>query len=121
MRGMKQEALGFEIGSNQKAISLIENSEHVDPEKLQQIADALGVPVNAIENFSDEGVINYFNNIHDNEFSNTQVAFGSGQQCTFNPLDKLLDAFDKNEKLYERLLLAEREKLAYLEKMLNNK
>ena len=45
----------------------------------------------------------------------------SNFNCTFNPLDKLVDAYEENKKLYERLLEAEKEKIAYLEKLLNKK
>jgi hypothetical protein len=36
-------------------------------------------------------------------------------------LDKFLEVVEKNEKLYEALLKSEREKIALLEKMLNEK
>lgn len=38
---------------------------------------------------------------------------------TFNPLDKLVEAYEENKKLYERLVEAEKE--AYLERLLANK
>lgn len=70
----------------------------------------------AIKNFSDDAVIQYINNFHDNSLSNSTGAFG--QACTFNPLDKLMDMVEENRKLYERLLESEREKSALLEKMI---
>jgi len=115
LRGMKQEALAQAIGTNQQAISGIESSETVDPAKLKEIAKALGVTVEAIENFSEESVFNFFNNFYDNSANNGQ---GNGNTnhnaCTFNPLDKVVE-------LYERLVLAEREKVEYLEKLLGGK
>ena len=111
LKDMKQEALAQALGTNQQSISIIENSETVDEQKLIEIAKALDVSVEAIENFSDEGVINYFNS-----FNNNVVTTGSifATNCTFNPLDKVVE-------LYERLVQAEKDKVEYLEKLLNGK
>jgi hypothetical protein len=62
--------------------------------------------------------INYFNTFNETVSSSN---FGHNNSCTFNPLDKLIEVVEKNEKLYERLLEAEKEKIGYLEKMLNKK
>ncbi|KFF20346.1 helix-turn-helix domain-containing protein [Flavobacterium hydatis] len=115
LRDMKQEALALAIGTTQQSISIIEGSESVDDEKLKAIAEALGVPAEVIRNFSEEAVFNIIGNTYDNGSSSIN------QNCTFNPLDKLLEAFDKNEKLYERLVQAEKEKVALLEKLLSEK
>ena len=103
LRDMKQEALALALGTNQQAISIMENSETIEEEKLIEVAKALGVSVEAIKNFSEEGVINYFNNFYDN----SQGTVGN-YHCTFNPLDKLIEAYEENKKLYERLLEAEK-------------
>ncbi|MEH6679429.1 MAG: helix-turn-helix transcriptional regulator [Sediminicola sp.] len=113
LRGMKQESLAEELGISQQAVSKIEQSEKIEEEKLEQIAKALGVTKETIENFSEELAINYFNNFYDNSFSNSQGTFHPNN-CTFNPIDKVVE-------LYERLLIAEKEKIAYLEKLLKNK
>ncbi|RUT67742.1 XRE family transcriptional regulator [Flavobacterium cupreum] len=113
LRGMKQEALAVAIGVSQQSVSSIEASESIDDEKLHAIAKVLGVTTEAIKNFSEEGVINYFNSF--NNF-NDNSSFNSN--CTFNPLDKLMEAVEEKEKLYERLLQAEKDKVALLEKLL---
>ncbi|WP_281234134.1 helix-turn-helix domain-containing protein [Flavobacterium gelatinilyticum] len=118
LRDMKQEALAQALGTNQQAVSIIENSENVDEEKLAQIAKALGVSVEAIKNFSDESMINYFNTFTDNVVTTGSIF---ANNCTFNPLDKLVESYEENKKLYERLLEAEKEKISYLEKLLNSK
>jgi len=110
LRGMKQEALAIAIGVSQQTISNIEGSETVDDDKLQLIAKELEVSLDAIKNFSEEAVINYFNN---NFYDNSQSTVGN-TLCTFNPLDKVVE-------LYERLVQAEKDKITYLEKLLNNK
>lgn len=109
LKGMKQEALALAIGVSQQTVSNLEASETIDQEKLIEIAKALQVTVEAIENFSEENVINYFNNIYDNGSFNKHY-----ENCTFNPMDKVVE-------LYERLLQAEKEKNEYLERMLGGK
>ena len=110
LRDMKQEALAQALGTNQQAISAIENSETIDEEKLKAIAEVLGVSVEGIKNFSEEAVLN----IIGNTYHDSNVVNGSAYSCNFNPLDKVVE-------LYERLLLAEKEKVEYLEKALKGK
>lgn len=111
LKDMKQEALAQAIGTNQQTISAIENSETVDEQKLIEIAKALGVSVEAIKNFSEEAVLNIIGNTyHDNGIVNA----GLNYNCNFNPLDKVVE-------LYERLVQAEKDKVEYLEKLLNGK
>lgn len=110
LRDMKQEALAQALGTNQQAISAIENSETIDEEKLKAIAEALGVSVEGIKNFSEEAVLN----IIGNTLNDGSVINGNAYNCNFNPLDKVVE-------LYERLLLAEKEKVEYLEKVLKGK
>jgi len=118
LRDMKQEALAQALGTSQQTISALENSEEIDDEKLKQIAKALGVSVEALKNFSDEAAINYFNNFYDNS---NGTNLGTNNNCTFNPLDKLIEAYEENKKLYERLVQAEKDKVEYLEKILKDK
>ncbi|MFH6958082.1 helix-turn-helix domain-containing protein [Flavobacterium aquidurense] len=119
LKDMKQEALAQAMGTNQQAISIMENSETIEEEKLKEVAKALGVTVEAIKNFSEEGVFNYFNNFSDNSIN--QGPIGAHNVCHFNPLDKLMESVDENKRLYERLLQAEKDKIEYLEKLLKAK
>jgi len=113
---MKQEALAQALGISQQTISAIENSETIEEERLIEVAKALGVTVEAIKSFSEEGMINYFNTFNDSDNN-----FNSYNTCTFNPLDKLMETVEENKNLYERLLQAEKEKIEYLEKLLKEK
>ena len=106
LRDMKQDALAQAMGTSQQTISLIENSETIDEEKLVEVAKALGVTPDAIKNFSEEAVLN----IIGNTYHDSNVVNGSAFNCNFNPLDKLIEAYEENKKLYERLLEAERKK-----------
>ena len=117
LKDMKQEALAQAIGTNQQAVSIMENSETIDEEKLKEVAKALGVSVEAIKNFSEEAVFN----IIGNTVNNHDNAGFFQYQPTFNPLDKLMESVDENKKLYERLLKAEQDKVEYLEKLLKAK
>lgn len=129
LRGMKQEALAQAIGVSQQTVSNLEASQSLEEEKLIEVANALGVHSQAIKNFSEEGVINYFNTFNDtvsegvinyfntfneegseNDFSN----FNHYEGCTFNALDKLVEAYEENRKLYERLLECEKERVSCL-------
>jgi len=115
LRDMKQEALAQALGTNQQAVSIMENSESIDDDRLKEVAKALGVTVEAIKNFSEENMVNYFNTFTD------QSAGTFNNHCTFNPLDKMMEVVDENRKLYERLLESEKEKIAYLEKFFKDK
>lgn len=104
--GIKQEDFAERMGMSQQTISRFENTETLDEETLRKIADALKVPVEAIKNFSDGNTNNFINTFYDNS--------GFNYQCTFNPLDKVIE-------LYERIIQTEREKVALLEEVLKYK
>ena len=105
LRGMNQEALAAELGISQQAVSKIEQSADVEDEALEKIAKILGVTPDAVKNFSEEAVFNYFNSFSDNSIN--QGPIGAHNTCNFNPLDKVVE-------LYERLLQSEREKMELL-------
>jgi|TARA_R100000501_G_C2571721_1_gene78342 transcriptional regulator with XRE-family HTH domain len=106
LRGMKQETLAEELGISQQSVSHIEQSETIEEELLQKVSKALGVSPEGIKRFSEEAVINYFNNFQDN----SEGTFNN--HCTFNPIDKVVE-------LYERLVQAEKDKVSYLEKLMD--
>ncbi|MCC9019001.1 helix-turn-helix domain-containing protein [Flavobacterium lipolyticum] len=110
LKGMKQEALAIAIGVSQQSVSNLEASETIEAAKLVEIAKVLGVTVEAIENFSEENVINYFNTFHES----VTGSFITNNSCNFNPLDKVVE-------LYERLVQAEKDKNEYLEKLYKGK
>ncbi|MFZ0596441.1 MAG: helix-turn-helix transcriptional regulator [Flavobacterium sp.] len=115
LRDMKQEALAQALGISQQTISAIENSETIEEDRLIEVAKALGVTVEAIKSFSEENMISYFNSFHDHSINNGQNA--AYPVYNFNPLDKLIETFHEKEKLYERLLQSEKDKIEYLEKL----
>lgn len=120
MLGMKQDALAFELGDdwNQKKVSLLEGKETVEPEILEQVAKVLKVSPEAIKNFNEEAAVSYINTFHDNSVSHVIGNYGT---YNFNPIDKWLDALEENKKLYAALLKEKDEKIALLEKLVNEK
>ncbi|MGG1922869.1 helix-turn-helix transcriptional regulator [Chryseobacterium cucumeris] len=114
MLGIKQEALAFELGDdwNQKKISLLEQKETVESDILAQVAQILKVPAEAIENFDEEQAINIISNTA--SFDNCQQPAFFNNQPTFNPLDKMVE-------LYERMLKQQQEMIDKLEKLIQNK
>ena len=117
MLGIKQEGMALELGEdwNQRKISLLEQKEVVESDVLEQVAKILKIPVEAIRNFDEEATINIIaNNCKDQSASVNYYP-------TFNPIDKWIEALEENKKLYERLLQAEKEKVALLEKILDKK
>lgn len=111
LRGMKQEFLAAELGISQQAISRIEQSEVVDADALNKIAGVLGITGEAIKAFTEESIFNYFNTFHDNSGAG---AWSTNGTFNFNPIEKLVEVFEENKKLYERLLASEREKIDLL-------
>jgi len=111
LRGIKQETLASELGVSQQSVSRMEQSEVLEDDVLENIAKILGVTTEAIKNFSEEAVVNYFNTFNQSVSSSN---FGHNNTCTFNPLDKLMELVEENKKLYERLLQAEKEKNEFL-------
>ncbi len=114
LRGIKQEVLARDLGISQQAISKIEQSAEVEEKSLEKIAVALGVSPEAIKGYSDEAVINNIQNNYDNSIIHAGPTVNNN--CTFNPIDKLVELFEENKKLYERLLASEREKIDLLKK-----
>lgn len=112
LRGMKQEALAIAIGISQQSVSNIEGSEIVDEDRLNAIAEVLGVSAEAIKNYSDESVLNNIQNNYEGSVINSGPTVN--HNCSFNPLDKVVE-------LYERLVQAEKDKVEYVEKLLKGK
>lgn len=127
--GVKQDALALGLGEdwNQKRISLLESKEKIDDELMEEIARVLNVPVEAIRNFDEERTMYYIQN----NYEGSNMGPGSGvissesatynNQCSFNPLDKLMETVDdlkrlyeENKVLYQRLLESEKEKVEIL-------
>lgn len=114
MLGIKQDALAADLCEdwNQQKISLLEQKETIDPTLLQQIATALKIPAEAIQNFDEEQAVNVIaNTFNERSFEN---AFASNCTFDFNPVEKMIE-------LYERMLQQQKEMIYKLERLIEKK
>lgn len=110
--GVKQETLAEELKITQQAVSKLEQKEVIDDETLNKVAAALKIPVEALRNMNEESAFNVIaNTFHSHD---TSIGNQSNYQCSFNPLDKIVE-------LYERVLKAEHEKVTLLQEALKDK
>lgn len=119
MLGIKQEALAFDLGEdwNQKKISLLEQKEIIEDPLLKRISEVLKIPVEAFQNFNDEQAINIISNtFHD--FKDNSIASAMNYNCTFNPIDKIVELYDEKIALYERMLKEKDEMMGRLERLI---
>ena len=102
--GVKQEALAAKLEMTQQAFSKLEQKEQIDEKTLNKVAEALQIPVEAIKNMTDEAAFNIIGNTFQNDSSDYVYQY----KCNFNPIDKVVE-------LYERMLKAEQEKVRLLQ------
>ena len=107
-RNMNQDVLAEKIGVSQATLCGYERKEKLDPETLEKIAKALEIPVEAITEISNESSVNIFSGTWQDN------AVAQNIQPTFNPMDKIVE-------LYEKLLEAEKEKVELLREVLKEK
>ena len=121
MRGIKQETLAELLGVSQQKISIYENAEELEDLKLEPIAKALEISVEALKNFSEDAFFNIVANTYNNTSNDnsTLIASSLNYYPTFNPIDKLLESYEENKKLYERLLETEKEKSKLIEELIH--
>ncbi len=108
--GVKQETLAAKLEMTQQAFSKFEQKEEIDEKILSKVAEALQIPVEAIKNMTDEAAFN----IIGNTFQNDSSAYVYQYKCNFNPIDKVVE-------LYERMLKTEQEKVSLLQEALRDK
>src|SRR5665647_2273978 len=116
MLGIKQDALAADLGDdwNQQKISLLEQKETIDDSVLQQVAAALKIPAEAIQNFDEDSVINIISNtVNNNDNANGNSLFS--YYPTINPIEKLVQLHEEKIALYERMLKEKDEMMARLE------
>ena len=113
---LTQAQLGDQAGFKQQEISEMEGKAELADEVLQRLLVPLGITMEKFKEM-DESVMG------STIFHFSESAYGSGNFNTnnFNPIEKVIELVDKNEKLYERLFEAEKEKNAYLQRQLDNK
>ena len=99
LRGMKQETMAGKLGLTQQAVSYIEQSDTIEDEKLERIAEALEVTAKDILNLSDETV--FTNNVYGEKNTLSQVYSQPISEIhvynQINPIERIVE-------LYERML-----------------
>lgn len=88
--GIKHEALAAHLGNDwsQKTISLLQAKETIEPALLDELAQALKVPAEALKNFSAETAINIISNTFNNhDYAAPQFANAIHYSPSFNPAD----------------------------------
>ena len=83
-----------------------EKIDCIEDDVLAKIADVLKVPVEAIKNFDDRGVVN----IVSNSFDDNSIAY----QPIFNPIDRVVE-------LYERMMKEKDGQIELLKSLLASK
>jgi transcriptional regulator with XRE-family HTH domain len=121
MLGIKQDALAADLGDdwNQQKISLLEQKETIDDSVLQQVAAALKIPAEAIQNFDEESAVNIIANTF--SLDNGSIFNAHNTNPVFNPIETILKLHEEKIALYERMLKEKDEMMARLEKLLEKK
>jgi len=117
MLGIKQEALAFDLGNdwNQKKISMLEQKDVIEDDILDQISNALKIPVEAFQNFDEEKAIN----IISNTFGDNACVGNPNSTFNFNPVEELKKLHEEKIALFERMLKEKDEMMVRLEKLIN--
>jgi transcriptional regulator with XRE-family HTH domain len=107
--GLSQSEFGYRIGGiSKQAVSRLERSQKISSEKLEKVASVLGFTPEAVRHFNEDILVFFIENMHDQA-----TAYNYNFRCTFNPLDKVVE-------LYERLLQLERDKVQLLRNKLKD-
>jgi len=118
MLGIKQESLAFDLGNewNQKKISMLEQKDVIEEELLDQISQALKIPVEAFQNFDEEQAVN----VIANTFNIEKEAYIGYSKPVFNinPLNEFKKLHEEKIALYERMLKEKDEMMVRLEKLI---
>ncbi len=84
---------------------------------LQQISDALKIPVEAFQNFDEEQAIN----IIANTFNDEAFIGNSGGSYHINPVEKIIQLHEEKIALYERMLKEKDEMMQRLERLIGER
>ena len=125
MRNMKQEEFAKQIGVKQSVVTKLERQSIIEETMLSKCAEVLGIPVDVLKEFELEKMLDSFiyniDKIQDSNGWMFSSKDGTANTNHYYPIEKIMELQHKNTELYERLLQAEKEKIALLEKMLVGK
>ena len=112
LKGIKQETFAEKMGVSQVAISKLLATAKIDDERLKEVADKLGVSVNAIKKFDADAVMLFIENINTYDHSTGSIA--KIDIYNIHPLEEVT-------KLYERMLKEKNEEIEKLRQELGKK
>ena len=69
LRAMTQTQLGDLLGISKQAVSKMEQTRQMDDDKINEVANALGVTADTIRNFNEEATLNIIANTYHNHSS----------------------------------------------------
>ena len=123
---IKQEDLAEKLGVSQQFISQLEQQREIGRDYLVKIAAILKVAPEVIENMEETPIsIVVENNNFENGSNNSGIGYVNENEVNDNriihPVEKIIELSKENASLYERMMANEKEKVALLEKLLNEK
>lgn len=124
--GMKQITLANELGVNQQFVSQLEQQKVIGKDYMEKIASILKVAPEVIENMEETPIsVVIENNNFENGSNNSGIGYVNENEVNDNriihPVEKIIELTKENASLYERMMANEKEKVALLEKLLNEK
>ena len=105
--GMKQITLANELGVSQQFVSQLEQQKVIGKDYMEETPISVVIENNNFENGSINSGIGYAGEFND--------------QKIIHPVEKIIELSKENASLYERMMANEKEKVALLEKLLNEK
>jgi transcriptional regulator with XRE-family HTH domain len=112
LKGIKQEVFAEKMGVSQTAISKLLSTPKIDDERLKEVADKLGVSVEAIKRFDADAVMLFIENINSYDHSTGSIA--RIDIYNIHPIEEVT-------KLYERMLKEKNDEIEKLRQELGKK
>lgn len=99
LRGWTQTQLASRLGGiSKQAVSKMEQSEKISDEKLEEVADALGVTFEGLKNFTEEKVLYNSINFYENSGVNA-TNISANIETVNNPLKETIELFERQLKV----------------------
>lgn len=91
LRGMSQSQLGEKLGGiTKQAVSKMEQSNSIEDERLNEIAEALGVTTDGLKKFDEDSILYCTANFYEGSHSvNTNI-----NTIVNNPIDKIIEFYE---------------------------
>ncbi|WP_146746576.1 helix-turn-helix domain-containing protein [Sinomicrobium soli] len=114
---LTQAQLGESAGFKQQDVSDMEGKAELSDEVLLRLLEPMGVKLERFKEMDESAMGAMIFHTRDQSVGH----FGFNNTYNLNPLEELLKAKEEIKNLYERLLEAEKEKVAFLQRQLDSK